>query len=317
MINVGVIGSGFIVPRFLETTKQIKGYHVKAISSPHSYERLKELKDTYEVDYVTLNYKDLLKDEDIDLIYIASPNSFHYIQSKEALLSGKNVLCEKPFTKSYEQAKELIDLAVSRGQLIYEAIMTPALPMYHKIRELLVENEVKTVELNFSQYSHRYDDFKKGIIKPVFNKQMDGGALMDLNVYNISFTIGLFGEPLNVEYFPTIEQEIDVGGKLILSYPQFEASLLAYKNKQGPTYIDLITTKGIIHSDNPASIIASIKFNDEAYESKEHTNYYYELEEFRRVYEEKDIQAIKYHNNLTLCVVKVLEKGLKSAGLDK
>ena len=317
MINVGVIGSGFIVPRILETMKQVGGYNIKGISSPHSYDRLKELKETYEVDYVTLNYKDLFKDDDIDLIYIASPNSFHYTQSKEALLAGKNVLCEKPFTKSHDKAKELIELAASKNLTIYEAMTTFSLPLYHKIRELLKDNEVKSVELNFSQYSSRYDDFIKGIIKPVFNKEMDGGALMDLNVYNIAFTIGLFGEPWNVEYFPNIQQNIDVGGKLILSYPQFEASLIANKNKQGPTFIDLITTKGIIHSDNPASIIASVKFNDEVYESKDYTNYYYELEEFKRVYEENDIEAINQHNSLTLSIVKVLEKGLKSAGLDK
>lgn len=315
MINVGVIGSGFIVPRFLEAIKDVGGFKVKGISSPHSYDKLKELKEAYDIEYISLNYNDLITDKEIDLIYIASPNVFHCPQAKQALLAGKNVLCEKPFTKSYDQAKELMEIASQKNLIIYEAIMTPALPAYHKIEELVKGKEIKSVELNFSQYSHRYDDFKKGIIKPVFNKEMDGGALMDLNVYNIAFTIGLFNEPINVEYFPSIEQNIDVGGKLILSYPQFEAYLVASKSKQGPTYIDVITNEGIIHSDNPASIIASVKYNEKTYEYKDHSNYYYEIEEFKRVYTEKDLQALERHNDTTLKVVKVLEKALKSAGL--
>lgn len=314
MINVGVIGSGFIAPRFLEASKEVGGYHIKAISSPHNFERLKELKEIYEIDYVTLNYKDILKDEEIDLIYIGSPNNTHYDYAKEILMVNKSVLCEKPFVSSEKEAIELVNLAKSKNLMIYEAIMTPTLPTYIKIKELLKNEQILKIDLNFSQYSHRYDDFKKGIIKPVFNKSMQGGALRDLNVYNIAFCIGLFGEPINVEYFPSIEREIDVGGKLILSYPQFEANLLAYKNKQGPTYIDIITSKGILHSDNPASTIDKFSYLGNSYKN-EKSCYFEELKEFKRVYEEKDLHTLEVRNNETLLEAKILEKALKSAGL--
>lgn len=315
MINVGIIGSGFIVPRFLEACKEAGDYCVKAISSPHNYERLKELKEAYSIDDATLNYKDILKNEEIDVIYIASPNGLHYEHAKEALNSGKSVICEKPFTRSYDEAQELINLANEKGLMIYEAIMTPTLPNYQKVKKALESDEVKKVDLNFSQYSHRYDDFKKGIIKPVFDKELAGGALMDLNVYNICFVIGLFGDPLSEEYYPNIEKNIDVSGKLLLGYPQFEASLVAAKNKQGPTYVDIITNRGILHSDNPASTLDNVKYCELQYIQRGRSVYYYELEEFKRIYKEKDLKALKCHNDLTLSVVKVLEKALRSAGL--
>lgn len=69
--------------------------------------------------------------------------------------------------------------------------------------------DVKIVQLNYSQYSSRYEAFKQGQIAPVFDPKKAGGALMDLNVYNIHFVAGLFGEPKAVHYYPNMKKGVD------------------------------------------------------------------------------------------------------------
>ena len=112
MINIGIIGSGFIVPIFLETTKLVKGFRYVGIASPVE-EQLKTLKEKYGISYYSLNNDDVLSDPKIDVIYVAVPNGLHYEIAKKALLNNKHVIVEKPFMSSYRQAKELIDLAKS------------------------------------------------------------------------------------------------------------------------------------------------------------------------------------------------------------
>lgn len=68
--------------------------------------------------------------------------------------------------------------------------------------------DIKIVECNYSQYSSRYDAFKRGDIAPAFNPKMGGGALRDLNIYNIHFVVGLFGRPKTVQYLANVEKAL-------------------------------------------------------------------------------------------------------------
>ena len=113
------------------------------------------------------------------------------------------MILEKPFTVTYEEAKKLAELARAKGLVLFEAITNQYNANYEKVRELLPGlGDVKIVQLNFSQYSSRYEAFKQGNIAPVFDAAKAGGALMDLNVYNSHFVVGLFGEPKAVHYYP-------------------------------------------------------------------------------------------------------------------
>ena len=136
MINIGIIGSGFIVPIFLETTKLVKGFRYVGIASPVE-EQLKALKEKYGISYYSLNNDDVLSDPKIDVIYVAVPNGLHYEIAKKALLNDKHVIVEKPFMSSYRQAKELIDLAKEKNRIIFDAVTMLHMPNYRKMKELL------------------------------------------------------------------------------------------------------------------------------------------------------------------------------------
>lgn len=322
MINVGIIGSGFIVPSFIETTKKVKGFHYVGISS-HTETRLKELKDKYNIDYYALDNDVILKDKKIDVIYIATPNHLHYEIAKKALENGKHVIVEKPFTPTYRQAKALIDLAHKKKRIIFDAVTLLHMPNYENIKKLVKEiGDIKLVDINFSQYSSRYDKFKKGIVLPAFDYKKAGGALMDLGIYNINFVLGIFGEPKKVSYYPNIYKKIDTSGVLVLDYGNFKATCVAAKDCKAPTKVCIQGDKGFINSDYASSIIYEVDHIDNAgkkktYKLNKHYElpHYHEYVEFKRLINEKDLKKAKEYNEMTLLSISVLEKALKSGNI--
>ena len=107
MINVGIIGSGFIVPVFIGCSRKCRDYHLRAIWGRHE-EKLLQFKNDF--DYCTTDLEAFLSDEKIDVVYVALPNALHYEYAMKALKHGKHVILEKPFTVFYKDAKKLIDL---------------------------------------------------------------------------------------------------------------------------------------------------------------------------------------------------------------
>lgn len=321
MINIGIVGSGFIVPVFIESSKKIRDYHLRAIWGRHEA-KLLNFRD--EFDYYTTDLEEILSDEKIDVIYVALPNALHYEYAMQALKHGKHVILEKPFTVFYKDAKKLIDCAKKNGLFIFEAITTQHNPNYHKAKKLVKQlGEIKIVMCNFSQYSRRYDRFKQGEILPVFNRKLAGGALLDLNVYNIHYVTGIFGLPKDVQYFANIERGVDTSGVLVLDYGTFKATLLGAKDCKSECYGLIEGDAGFLRNNTTCSRCAdfTLKLNNgkeqyfEQKEKDEFSSWSHELKEFARMYKKKDYAKAEEYNRQTLTVAKVLDKAIASAGL--
>ena len=170
-MKLGIVGCGMIVKDMLSFIHQIDSIKLQAIASiPQEYNIVKELAKDNNIKKAYEKFEDILIDDDVDTVYLGVPNSLHYALTKQALESGKNVICEKPFTSNYDEAKELVEIAKEKKLLLFEAISTVYLPNTLKIKELLNEiGNVKIVVANYSQYSSRYDAFKKGEILPAFD----------------------------------------------------------------------------------------------------------------------------------------------------
>ena len=85
MINVGIIGSGKIVPTFIEATQKAGGYRFAAIASPNNVAQLEAFKQQYDMDYWTQDNEKIFNDPAIDAVYIATPNGLHYAVARRAL----------------------------------------------------------------------------------------------------------------------------------------------------------------------------------------------------------------------------------------
>ena len=114
------------------------------------------------------------------------------------------------------------------------------------------------VDLNFSQYSSRYDKFKNGIILPAFDYKMAGGALMDLGIYNINFVVGLFGEAKKVIYYPNIKRKVDTSGLLVLDYGKFKVNSINAKDCKAPLNVCIQGDKAHIKSCESSSVLNTV-----------------------------------------------------------
>lgn len=254
-MKLGIIGTGMIVKDFLPVTSLIKDLEVTAICGTKKSEaKMIEFKNRYDIKNILYSYEELLN-MDLDAVYIALPNNLHFEFAKKALEANKNVIVEKPFTSTTKEAFILSDLAKDKQLFLFEAITTQYLPNYKKIKELLPAlGNIKIVQCNYSQYSSRYDSFKEGNVLPAFDPEYSGGALMDLNIYNIHFVVGLFGKPENIEYYPNVDKGIDTSGILLLDYGTFKCVCIGAKDCKAPVANNIQGDKGCIHQNTPANV---------------------------------------------------------------
>lgn len=231
-MKLALLGTGMIVTEVLPVLQEIDGIELAAIlSTPRSIEKAQHLAEQYQIPQATSNYEDILANPQVDTIYVGTPNHTHYTYAKQALLAGKHVICEKPFTLLASELEDLVSIASEKKLFLLEAITNQYLGNFHFIKENLAKlGEIKIVSCNYSQYSSRYDAFKRGEIAPAFNPEMGGGALRDLNVYNIHLVVGLFGQPKTVQYLANIERGIDTSGMLVMDYGQFKCVCIGAKD---------------------------------------------------------------------------------------
>ena len=235
-MNLGILGTGKIVQEFLPEIDNLKIGYKAILGTLRSKERVEELAANFNLQKIYFDYDEMLTDEKLDTIYIALPNHLHYEFSKKALQAGKNVIVEKPAVTTLEEFQDLKNIAAANKKILLEAVTLHYLPAYKNIRaDLSKLGDIKIVSMNYSQYSSRYDAFKRGEILPAFDAKKAGGALMDINTYNINFVVGLFGAPKTFTYSANIERGIDTSGVMVLDYGNFKAVCIGAKDCQALT----------------------------------------------------------------------------------
>lgn len=258
-MRLGIVGTGTIVKESLPFIKDWGWTPVALCGTVRSKDKVEELAKEYNIPQSYTDYSAMLEKIDVDAIYIAVPNFLHYSFAKQALEAGYNVIVEKPITSNNREAEELSAIAKQKNLYLFEAITTVYLPNYNKIKQWLpLIGTVKIVSCNYSQYSRRYDAFMSGTVLPVFDPMKSGGALMDLNLYNLHYLIGLFGSPKTFMYYANIEKDIDTSGILVMNYDTFKTVSIAAKDCNAPNGCIIEGTKGYIQQNTPAGVCAEV-----------------------------------------------------------
>lgn len=319
-MKLAILGTGMIVKEVLPVLKEISSIQLSAIlSTPRSIETAKELAATYQICQATSDYQTILGNVEVDTVYIGTPNHTHYQYAREALLTGKNVICEKPFTLRLAEFEELRAIAKEKNLILLEAITNQYLENFQFLKEQVVNiGEIKIVECNYSQYSSRYDAFKSGEIAPAFNPEMGGGALRDLNIYNIHLVVGLFGSPKSVQYLPNMERNVDTSGILVMDYGQFKAVCIGAKDCSAEIKSNIQGNKGSLSVHGPTNSIPKVSVTLNGQETNlvnnnsQHHRMYAEFVTFEKIISKKDIQATKIALDHSQAVMEVLEAAIKS-----
>lgn len=186
-MNIGIIGSGWIAEKMAITlqglaknpdTCDIKAY---AIAS-RNQEKADAFAQQWGFEKAYGSYEALVEDPNVDLVYIATPHSHHYSNTKMALEHGKACLVEKAFTANAREAKELLDIAREKKIFIAEAIWTRYQPIREMILDVINSGRIGEPRLVYASLGYQMET-KERILRP----DLCGGALLDLGVYSINF----------------------------------------------------------------------------------------------------------------------------------
>nr|WP_300323871.1 Gfo/Idh/MocA family oxidoreductase [uncultured Anaerostipes sp.] len=203
MSTWGILGCGTIANEMAETFQKM-GRKIYGVSN-RTLEKAEKFAEKYQVEHVYAAYEDMLQDDKIDVIYIATPHSMHYDNMMKAVAAGKHVLCEKAITVNAGQLREVMELAKEKGVVVREAMTISHMPLYKALKEKIAEGaigKVKMVQVNFGS-NKGYDSTNR-----FFALEAAGGALLDIGVYATSFARTFLSEAPNtvlttVEYLET------------------------------------------------------------------------------------------------------------------
>ena len=321
-MNIGIVGTGSIAHTMAKEFARPTTMPVVAVCSRNADTGIAMAHEFHiPIPKVYTEYDEMLADSEVELVYIATPNSLHFEQAKAALLAGKHVLCEKPIVPTVAQLDELLSLAEERHLHLLEAITTIDHPNYGLAKLFAKEiGDIKTVSCTFCQYSSRYDALLSGQVPPVFDPACCGGALMDLNLYNVHFVVGLFGEPMLVSYHPNLYRNgIDTSGILLLEYPDFICQCTGAKDCAAPGSVQLIGDAGRILIEPGSSNCQKLRLvrpgQEDICSEYSESPWFYEVAEIAMILALKDYDACYAALKKTRQVVTVLEAAREDAQL--
>ncbi|TNC17563.1 Gfo/Idh/MocA family oxidoreductase [Georgenia sp. 311] len=187
----GILGAGGIARSFAHQVPTFSSGEVVAVGSRDGA-RAAAFAAEFGIRRSHAGYDDLVADDDVDAVYVATPHSEHRAQALLAIEAGKHVLVEKAFTRSAAEAREVFHAARDRGVFVMEAMWTRFLPHMIAIRHLVRSGALGEVVSLYADHGQRLDRDPGGRL---LNRDLAGGALLDLGVYTVSLAHDLLGTP--------------------------------------------------------------------------------------------------------------------------
>lgn len=221
-MKVGILGAGRIAAVLAETMNKMPEVECYGVAS-RDLQKAKAFAKEHGFQHAFGSYEGMLADENVELIYIATPHSHHYGHIKMCLEAGKHVLCEKSFTVNEKQAAEVFRIAREKNLLLTEAIWTRYMPSRKIINDLLDQKVIGDVQKMTANLNYPLLD-KERIVKP----ELAGGALLDVGIYPLNFAYMHFGD--HVKKIISVAQMTDAGvdeeNAMILQYEDGKMAIL-------------------------------------------------------------------------------------------
>lgn len=223
-LNWGILGTGWIATEMGEALNRVNG-EIYAVCDV-TLEAAQKYADKFGVVKAYGNADDMINDENIDIIYIATPHNLHHRFLIQSLKAGKHVFCEKAITVNDQQLEEAVAIAKEKNLVISDGVTLFHMPLFKKLKEIVDSGaigKVKMVQVNFGSCKE-YD-----VTNRFFSKELAGGALLDIGVYATSFArYFMASRPDTVlttaNFFET---GVDETSGIILRNPEGEMAVMA------------------------------------------------------------------------------------------
>lgn len=240
-IRWGILAPGGIAHLFARDVLEHTKSPIVAVGS-RDLDRARAFAEEFAIPTAYGSYEDLLSDDDVDAVYIASPHSHHYVHARAAIAAGKHILVEKAFTHNAFEAESIFYAARDAGLYVQEAMWTRFLPQYYTLRALLARRIIGKVVHVYAAHGQAISQVPR-LAQP----ELAGGALLDLGVYPISFTHHLLGRPREIHASGHLTPSgVDATVGITMTYRDAIASLSTTMLSRSHNIAEISGTKGRI-----------------------------------------------------------------------
>ncbi|GAA4281701.1 Gfo/Idh/MocA family oxidoreductase [Gaetbulibacter aestuarii] len=299
------MGLGHIATKFANDLLYVNDTELCAVAS-RTQSKADEFAETYKAKKAYDSYEALVKDPDVDAVYIATPHALHQENTLLCLNHGKAVLCEKPFAMNAEEVETMITTAQNKNVLLMEALWTYFLPHYQfALKEIQNPRYGKLLKLeaNFG-FFRAFDDASR-----LFRKNLGGGSLLDIGIYPIFAALSTLGKPNHIDAQATFfDNGADSSCKMIFKYASgAEAFLESSLIEDLPTEATFTFENGLLkinrqfHTPSSVSITYNRKTETKTFE-EDTFGYFHEINHFnallRKGKTESDLMTFEFSRNL-------------------
>ena len=313
-LKVGIIGTGNMAGVMAASIAKMKHVEVAAVASRNmedacAFALRHDLRKAYG------KYEDLMKDKDVDLVYIAVPPSHHALYASQCIDHKKPVLVEKSFTANAEQAEALIAKAEHEGVFIAEAVATRYMPMAQTIRDVVRSGRIGAVNAVNANLGCALSKQPR-----MLDANLAGGALLETGVYPLTLISLAAGENVTDISCEARKSKsgVDLEDQVVMTVRDgedeircmFYASIIGPTDRRGVIY----GTEGYLVVENTGNFEA-IEIYDGAHKlrerierpAQEETGYVYELEACRRALAAGKLECDELPHRETVRMMKVMD----------
>jgi len=318
-IKWGIIGLGKIANKFAEGLKSVENAELYAAAS-RDLKNAQEFSKTHQAKVAYGSYEELMKDEEVDVVYIATPHAFHYELTLKSINHGKAVLCEKPFAMNLQETEEMITLSREKKVFLMEALWTMFLPHFQYASEKIRSGEfgkVKSLKADFG-FPAKFDKTER-----LFNKKLGGGSLLDIGIYPIFMAYSILGKPKHIKAKAEFaETGVDSACNIKFSYNDgVEAALFSTFTEKTPTTAEILLEKGKIILDSrfhePTTLTIISKEKEEVKDFGVNTNgYNFEAAHVTKMLQEGKTESDIWGLDKTKDLMALLDNTRKEIGLE-
>ncbi|MED5053082.1 Gfo/Idh/MocA family oxidoreductase [Anoxybacillus rupiensis] len=321
MIRLATIGTNWITQEFLQAAQPISQLTLTAVYS-RDEEKAKQFAAKTGAKRTFTHLEEMAKSDEIDAVYIASPNSLHAEQAVLLMNHGKHVLCEKPLASNTKEVQAMVEAAKANDVVLMEAMKTTLLPNFQAIRcHLHKIGKIRRYFASYCQYSSRYDAYKQGTVLNAFNPAFSNGALMDLGVYCLYPLVVLFGKPQSLKASSVmLESGVDGEGSIVLHYGDMDAVVMYSKITNSYVPAEIQGEEGSIVIDaihTPTKV--EIRYRDgrveDITEPQTHHPMYYEALEWTQLITNGQRQSETNSHAHSFITAEIMEEARKQTGI--
>ncbi|WP_372794462.1 Gfo/Idh/MocA family protein [Lutibacter sp.] len=261
-IEWGIIGLGGIANKFATDLLLVENCTLEAVAS-RSLEKAEAFSKQYNSNNFYGSYEELLQNELVDIVYIATPHNSHERYTILALKHKKAVLCEKPFAINKKQVFKMIEASKNNQVFLMEAMWTRFNPSIKKIKKLIHKGEIGEIKYINADFSFKANT----AIQRIYDKELGGGSLLDIGIYPVFLAYLLLGIPIEINAKAHFyESGADSQLAMLFNYKNAQAILFSSFNSTSKRIAKISGTLGEIIINMPwnETDSFSIQLNNEA-----------------------------------------------------